>query len=236
MIYAQVMAGGIGSRMGRTERPKQFLNLADKPIIIHTLEKFSLIAEFDKIIVSIHPKWMQYAKDLIAKYIDDERFVVIEGGAERNDTVMGAINYIKSNFGLNEADVLVMHDAVRPFVSRRIIMDNIEAARHYKAVDTVIPATDTIVKSENKIISEIPVRDQMFQGQTPQTVNIQAFESQYNSMTIEERNILSDSAKVMLLAGYEVGVVNGDESNIKVTRPYDLRIANIIAQENLDVQ
>ncbi|MBJ7635630.1 2-C-methyl-D-erythritol 4-phosphate cytidylyltransferase [Weissella confusa] len=236
MIYAQVMAGGIGSRMGHTERPKQFLNLADKPIIIHTLEKFSLIAEFDKIIVSIHPKWMQYAKDLIAKYIDDERFVVIEGGAERNDTVMGAINYIKSNFGLNEADVLVMHDAVRPFVSRRIIMDNIEAASHYKAVDTVIPATDTIVKSENGIISEIPVRDQMFQGQTPQTVNIQAFESQYNSMTIEERNILSDSAKVMLLAGYEVGVVNGDESNIKVTRPYDLRIANIIAQENLDVQ
>ena len=236
MIYAQVMAGGIGSRMGHTERPKQFLNLADKPIIIHTLEKFSLIAEFDKIIVSIHPKWMQYAKDLIAKYIDDQRIVVIEGGAERNDTVMGAINYIKDNFGLNADDVLVMHDAVRPFISRRIIMDNIEAAKVYKAVDTVIGATDTIVRAKDGMITDIPVRDEMYQGQTPQTVNITAFETQYNNMTEEERNILSDSAKVMLLAGHKVGIVDGDESNIKVTRPYDLRIANIIARENLDVQ
>ena len=236
MIYAQVMAGGIGSRMGHTERPKQFLNLADKPIIIHTLEKFSLIAEFDKIIVSIHPKWMQYAKDLIAKYIDDQRIVVIEGGAERNDTVMGAINYIKDNFGLNADDVLVMHDAVRPFISRRIIMDNIEAAKVYKAVDTVIGATDTIVRAKDGMITDIPVRDEMYQGQTPQTVNITAFETQYNNMTEEERNILSDSAKVMLLAGHKVGIVAGDESNTKVTRPYDLRIANIIARENLDVQ
>ena len=236
MIYAQVMAGGIGSRMGHTERPKQFLNLADKPIIIHTLEKFSLIAEFDKIIVSIHPKWMQYAKDLIAKYIDDQRIVVIEGGAERNDTVMGAINYIKDNFGLNADDVLVMHDAVRPFISRRIIMDNIEAAKVYKAVDTVIGATDTIVRAKDGMITDIPVRDEMYQGQTPQTVTITAFETQYNNMTEEERNILSDSAKVMLLAGHKVGIVAGDESNIKVTRPYDLRIANIIARENLDGQ
>lgn len=236
MIYAQVMAGGIGSRMGHTERPKQFLNLADKPIIIHTLEKFSLIAEFEKIIVSIHPQWVQYAKDLIAKYIDDSRIIIIEGGAERNDTVMGAINYIEENFGLNDNDVLVMHDAVRPFISRRIIMDNIEAAGKYKAVDTVIPATDTIVRAMEGKLTDIPVRDEMYQGQTPQTVNVAAFKAQYNNMTLEERNILSDSAKVMLLAGHEVGIVFGDESNIKVTRPYDLRIANIIAQENLDVQ
>lgn len=236
MIYAQVMAGGIGSRMGHTELPKQFLNLADKPIIIHTLEKFSLASEFDKIIVSVHPQWMQYARDLFAKYLDDERIVVIPGGAERNDTVMGAINYVEETFGLNEDDVLVMHDAVRPFISRRILKDNIEAATKYTAVDTVIGATDTIVRAIDGEIVEIPVRDEMYQGQTPQTVNIKAFQHQYNQMTDEERIILSDSIKVMLLAGHKVGIVEGDESNIKITRPYDLRIANIIAQENLDVK
>ena len=236
MIYAQVMAGGIGSRMGHTERPKQFLDLADKPIIIHTLEKFSLITEFEKILVSIHPQWMQYARDLIAQYIDDDRIVIIQGGAERNDTVMGAIKYIDEEFGLGQDDVLVMHDAVRPFVTRRIIMDNIKASYQFKAVDTVIGATDTIVKAVDGVISDIPVRDEMYQGQTPQTININAFKEQYNKMTEQERNTLSDSAKVMLLAGYKVGIVNGDESNIKVTRPYDLRIADIIARENLDVQ
>lgn len=235
MIYAQVMAGGIGSRMGHTERPKQFLDLAGRPIIIHTLEKFALIPDFKKIVVSIHPQWVQYGKDLIAQYIDDDRIVVIEGGAERNDTVMGAINYIHDQFGANEDDILVMHDAVRPFVTRHIIMENIRLAESYKAVDTAIGATDTIVKVENDEVSEIPVRSFMYQGQTPQTVNIPAFEAQYEHMTDEERRALSDSAKVMLLAGHKVGIVDGDESNMKITRPYDLRLANAIAKEDDDV-
>lgn len=236
MIYAQVMAGGIGSRMGHTERPKQFLNLGDKPIIIHTLEKFSLIPDFKKIIVSIHPKWIQYAEDLFAKYLNDDRIVIIPGGQERNDTVNCAIEYIENNYGLNDEDVLVMHDAVRPFVSHKIIQDNITMSAKYKAVDTAVGATDTIVKADDGLIVEIPVRDQMYQGQTPQTVNIKAFKNFYLQMSDSERKILSDSAKVMLLAGYQVGIVDGDESNIKITKPYDLRIADIIVREGLDAK
>lgn len=236
MIYAQIMAGGIGSRMGHTERPKQFLTLAEKPIIIHTLEKFSLIPDFEKIIVSIHPKWVQYAKDLISNTIKDPRIVVIEGGAERNDTVMKAIQYISDNCETTDDDVLVMHDAVRPFVTRRIIMENIEKSADFAAVDTVIPATDTIVRAKDNIITNIPVRDEMYQGQTPQTINILAFSKFYEQMSDEQRQTLSDSAKVMLLAGYKVGIVQGEESNIKITRPYDLRISNIIAGDSLDVQ
>lgn len=236
MIYAQIMAGGIGSRMGHTERPKQFLNLAEKPIIIHTLEKFSLIPDFEKIIVSIHPKWVQYAKDLIVSTIKDPRIVVIEGGAERNDTVMKAIQYISENCETSDEDVLVMHDAVRPFVTRRIIMDNIAKSKEYAAVDTVVSATDTIVRAKEGIITDIPVRDEMYQGQTPQTINILAFSNFYKKMSEEQRQTLSDSAKVMLLAGYKVGIVQGEESNMKITRPYDLRISDIIARENMDVQ
>lgn len=236
MIYAQIMAGGIGSRMGHTERPKQFLTLAEKPIIIHTLEKFSLIPDFEKIIVSIHPKWVQYAKDLISNTIKDPRIVVIEGGAERNDTVMKAIQYISDNCETTDDDVLVMHDAVRPFVTRRIIMENIAKSADFAAVDTVIPATDTIVRAKDNIITNIPVRDEMYQGQTPQTINILAFSKFYEQMSDEQRQTLSDSAKVMLLAGYKVGIVQGEESNIKITRPYDLRISNIIAGDSLDVQ
>lgn len=236
MLYAQVMAGGLGKRMGNTERPKQFLTLAGKPIVIHTIEKFTLSSEFKAIIVSTHPQWLQYMQDIVNKYISDSRVVVIDGGAERNDTVINAINYIESNFGVQPDDVLMMHDAVRPFITRTIIKDNIEAANTYKAVDTVIAATDTIVKAENEKVSEIPVRELMYQGQTPQTVNISEFKKIFNELSEDQKNILSDSAKVMLLGGHDVGIVKGAVGNFKITTPYDLKIAEIIAQESIDVQ
>ncbi|MFK8254823.1 IspD/TarI family cytidylyltransferase [Leuconostoc mesenteroides] len=236
MLYAQVMAGGLGKRMGNTERPKQFLEVADKPIVIHTIEKFTLSSEFEAIIVSTHPQWLQYMQDIVSRYISDSRVHVIDGGQERNDTVINAINFIESKFGIGQDDVLVMHDAVRPFVTRQIIKNNIDASRKYKAVDTVIGATDTIVKAEDGKISEIPVRSLMYQGQTPQTVNISEFKKIFVGLSEDQKNILSDSAKVMLLGGHEVGIVDGAVGNFKITTPYDLKIAEIIAQENIDVQ
>lgn len=234
MIYAQILAGGVGSRMGNTDMPKQFLNIDGKPIIIHTIEKFILVPDFDKIIVSIHPKWQKYAENIIDKYIKDERVVVIDGGSERNDTVLGAIDFIDKNYNLLTDDVLVMHDAVRPFVTRRIIDENIRLSYKYKAVDTAFPATDTIVKVRNEKIKEIPLRQEMYQGQTPQTVHIMSFKKQYLSMEENERKELSDSAKVLLKAGFEVTIVEGDEMNFKITRPFDLKVANMLVKDNVD--
>ena len=103
-------------------------------------------------------------------------------------------------------------------------------------MDTVIGATDTIVKAEDGKVTEIPVREVMYQGQTPQTVNISEFKKIFTDLSDEQKNILSDSAKVMLLGGHEVGIVDGAIGNFKITTPYDLKIAEIIAQENIDVQ
>ena len=230
MIYAQIMAGGVGSRMGNTERPKQFLELGKTPILIHTLEKFSLIPDFEVIFVSVHPKWIRFAEDLIKKHISDNRIVIVPGGSERNDTVMNVVEYINDHFTLKEDDVLLMHDAVRPFVTRRIIMDNIKQSTKFSAVDTVIGATDTIVKAMDDTIVEIPDRSFMFQGQTPQTVNIKKFRAQYLKMSDSDKKSLTDSIKVMLLAGENVGLVDGDETNIKITKPFDLKIANALVE------
>lgn len=232
MLYAQIMAGGIGSRMGNTDKPKQFLSLAGKPILIHTIEKFILVNQFDIIFVSVHPKWMQYAEDLINTYIEDKRIVLVPGGAERNDTVMNVIFEIERRMGrINRDDVLVMHDAVRPFVTLRMIEQNIEKSYEYDAVDTIIAATDTIVVAENGIVAEIPVRSKMYQGQTPQTVNVSQFKEQYELLSQAERDTLSDSVKVMLIAGKKVATVLGDEANIKITKPFDLKVAEFIANE-----
>ena len=150
MIFAAILAGGIGSRMGGTDTPKQFLTLGDKPVIIHTIEKFVINEKIDKIIVLTPQNYINHTKHLIEKYIPNkDDIIVIEGGQTRNDTIMNSINYINENYGIDDDSIIITHDSVRPFVTHRIIEDNIQAARKYGACDTVIPATDTIVESIN---------------------------------------------------------------------------------------
>lgn len=88
MIYAHILAGGVGHRMGNVPMPKQFLDLKGKPVIVHTLEKFIMNDSFDRIIVSFSSSWLDFGQNLIEKYISDPRVVIIEGGKERNDTLM----------------------------------------------------------------------------------------------------------------------------------------------------
>lgn len=231
MIYAQILAAGKGTRMGNVSMPKQFLSIKNKPILIHTIEKFIMIEEFSKIIISCPEAWMEYTKDIIDKYISDDRIELVAGGKERNDTLMNSIRFIEENYGLNDEDVIISHDAVRPFVTRRIIKDNIEKLKQYRAVDTVIPAFDTIVRGANGELIDIPIREEMYQGQTPQSFNIKTFVESYGRLTEEEKNILSDSCKIILLAGEKVAMVQGESYNIKITTPYDLKVANTIVEE-----
>lgn len=231
MIVAQIMAGGIGKRMGNVPLPKQFLMLGSKPIIIHTVEKFILHKSFELILISVPEDWISYMEDILNKYnIKDERIRVISGGKERNDTLDNALKYIKNEGNFTGEDFLITHDAVRPFVTRRIIEENIKALKNFDAVDTVIPATDTIVEGSNGYISNIPIRDLMYQGQTPQSFKIISLRESLEKLKISERQKLSDSAKIMLLDGKKVKMVAGDISNIKITTPYDLTIANAILE------
>lgn len=151
---------------------------------------------------------------------------VIEGGSTRNETIMNGIRYIEENFGLNDETVIVTHDSVRPFVSHRMIEENIEAAMEYGACDTVIPATDTIVESkDHTCISSIPERSTMYQGQTPQSFRAKKLRDIYLNMTDQEKEILTDACKIMVLKGEQVKLVEGDVTNIKITYPSDIRMA-----------
>ena len=232
MIYAEILAGGKGTRMGNTEMPKQFLSIGKKPIIIHTLETFLLNARFHKIIVVTPKQWIQHTNDLIDKYLSKcsrERISVCEGGTDRNESIMSGIRYIENTFGISEDDVIVTHDAVRPFLTHRIIEDNINMAIEYGATDTVVPAFDTIVASEDgDVIIDIPRRDYMYQGQTPQSFKIDKLMTLYNSLTEEEKMILTDAAKIFVVKGEKVKLVKGEVFNIKITTQYDLKLANAL--------
>ncbi len=235
MVFGAILAGGIGSRMKLADMPKQFLPLGSKPIIIHTVEKFLANDRFDKVLVGINGDWELYFNDLLKKHgVNDERLAVVVGGADRNSTIMNIISYINENISDSEDDIIVTHDAVRPFVTSRILNENIDAATKYGMCDTVIPATDTIVKSEDgEYISDIPQRSELYQGQTPQSFNMSMLRDLYNALSDEQKAELTDACKIFTLSGKKVRLVEGEVHNIKITTVSDYKIAQSILGGNL---
>ena len=204
-IFGIILAGGQGTRMGNAERPKQFMEIGKKPIIIHTIEKFAIHSAFDKVIVLSPRAWISHTRDLIRKYIPrSSNVVVVQGGSTRNETIMNGIRYIE---------------------------ENIRAAQECGACDTVIPATDTIVESAgHQFISSIPDRSTMYQGQTPQSFRAKKLRDIYESLTAAEKQILTDACKILVLKGEKVQLVEGDVTNIKITYPSDIRLAEALME------
>lgn len=234
MNYAAILAGGSGVRMGNPEKPKQFFYVRDKPILVHTVEKFCASGAFDKVLVLCPPAWAHQTKDILQKYCPQFSSLmdVTQGGETRNDTILNSLKYLEGYGLLDDDAIVVTHDAVRPFVSLRIIEDNIAAALQTGACDTVIPSTDTIVESLNgELISAIPDRRFLYQGQTPQSFNGKKLKEVLESLTAEEKQVLTDACKAFVLRGLPVQLVRGDASNMKITYPQDLRVAEAMLGE-----
>lgn len=235
MIYAGILAGGKGTRMGLQDRPKQFLELGKRPIIIHTIEKFLLVTEIDVIIVGVHPDWVGYTEDLIEKYLSSysDRIVITEGGHDRNTTIENIIKTANNINTLSDDDIIVTHDSVRPFVSIKTIQENIRLASKFDAVDTVVEATDTIVQSlDNILITDIPERQFLYQGQTPQSFKMIEFLTLYNDLSQDQKEVLTDACKIFVISGKNVALANGEYSNIKITTVTDLKIARSMIEDN----
>ena len=233
-IFAAILAGGVGTRMGNQNKPKQYYILGDKPILAHTLDKFALFDQFEKLIVLVPAIWKNQTYDIVEKYCPaiSSRVKVIEGGLTRNDTIINACNYIFESYGETKDSIIVTHDAVRPFVSYRIIAENIACAITSGACDTVIPASDTIVESTcGKSITDIPLRDNLYQGQTPQSFNLATLYETLTSLTEAEQSLCSDACKALLLRDKEVALVEGDPTNIKITYPSDMLLAQALIKD-----
>lgn len=234
MIFAAILAGGVGARMGNPDKPKQFYMLGDKPILIHTVEKFCVQGSFEKVIVLCPETWVSQTKDLVKRYAYqyEDEIEVIPGGQVRNETIMNALAYIQSVHTLDEQTIIVTHDAVRPFVSYRIIEENIKAAQKSGACDTVVAATDTIVESlDGEAIASIPPRNTLYQGQTPQSFQALKLKQLMESLNDEEKAILTDACKIFVLRDEKVALVRGDVSNIKITYPHDMRVARAMLED-----
>ena len=187
-----------------------------------------LCSKMDKIYIGVHPSWLLHMEDLIEKFIKVRKddIIIVAGGGDRNTTIMNIIDKIEEEYGVSEDNYIITHDSVRPFVTSRILNENIEAVVKYDAVDTVVGAIDTIVMSEDgKIISDIPDRRKMYQGQTPQSFKIKLLKDFYNDLSEDEKEILTDACKICLVRNTNVHLVEGEISNMKITTVSDYKIA-----------
>ena len=210
MIKALLLMGGSGNRFG-SPTPKQFLNLSGKKVYLHTLETFLAFREFAEIFLICHEDYVEE----VQQEVSDSRVRVIPGEHTRQDsTYQGLIACGQ------ETTHVVIHDAVRPFVSQSIIQANLEALKKHDAIDTCIPSADTIVHAKSPdSITSIPNRSEYVRGQTPQSFSypliLEAHEkvSDYNA---------SDDCSLVLKLGRPVHIVPGSENNIKITNELDL--------------
>ena len=228
MNFAVLLAGGIGTRMKGAALPKQFLELGGEPMLRLTVDKFLVCPRIDHIIVAAPAIWLSHTRDLL----HDERFAdvtVCEGGRTRQESLYLAVKHIETVFPVSIDDVVVSHDVARPFVSLRVIEENIDALQNYDAADTVLPATDTIVESDDqRVIARIPDRRRMYQGQTPQTFRRITYLNLYEKLEKTYLDNVTDAARILVENGCTVALVRGDEFNIKITTEYDLRIASFL--------
>ena len=228
LIFAAILAGGIGQRLN-SESPKQFIMVGNKPILIHSIEKFLEVDDFNKIIISSPKDFIDYTKELVEKYFPkNDRLVVIEGGAQRKDTINNSIEYA-IECGADEDSVMVTHDAARIFASPFLIKKSIDYAIEYGAASPVIPATDVIFKSitPNKLDS-VPLRKELLHSQTPQSFNIFKYKKIYDDLNEEEIEKLDEAMVLFNLRGEDVYLFEGEQSNFKITHPFDLELAEFI--------
>lgn len=225
MVFALILAGGTGSRMGNSGKPKQFLTACGKPVIIHTLDKFLKHGGFEKIIVLCPSGWVSHTQEIIQKYSGRhmEDIAVATGGKSRNDTIMAGINYIKDNYNLDDDTIIVTHDAARPFINNRIIDENIEITLKYGAATTAVPATDTILYCPGgKIVENITDRSALYMCQTPQTFYAKKLYKLYNALSDSEKEKFTDTSGIFSSQKLPVGIVQGEMYNFKITYPNDL--------------
>ena len=185
--------------------------------------------------MGVHPEWMEHMVDLVGTYVEkeeQERVHLVPGGAERNETIMNVIDQIEADFGTEDVHYIITQDGVRPFVSQRLIKEHVEAVAAFDAVDTAIPAVDTIIVSmDGETISEIPERKYLYQSQTPQSFRMDLLKKLYMELTEDEKKILTDACKICTVRGVPVRMVMGDVTNMKITTAADFEIAKIMAKQ-----
>ncbi len=228
-MVAVVLGGGVGQRLGAA-MPKQLLTLGGQTLIERCVAAFEAAPGVDEILVVMARGYTGQVRELVAGY--QKVTAVIEGGATRPESTRAALAAIAEG---GEADCgVLLHDAARPLVDQKIIADCVAALETHDAAGVAVPASDTMVLTENGVMHSVPPRERLFRCQTPQCFRLPVIARAHELAAADPGFAPTDDCGVVLryLPGTAVHIVPGSERNLKVTYPHDLAVAEALLGED----
>lgn len=230
MNIAIILSGGIGARMG-ANIPKQYIEVAGKPVIFYSMKQFVQSGSIDAYIVALAPQWKEYVEQHLADLQIKESVMYSKPGETREHTIYNALKCAKANGYANE-DVVIVHDAVRPLVSKQVIDDCLAGCKNYDAAIATIDVKDTIYQSiADNCITSVPDRSTLHSGQTPEAFKLGKYLKIHNERTYEEICAVTGGAQFAASCGLKVYLSKGEEINFKLTTPEDLQRFEQIIKE-----
>jgi len=232
---AVIFAGGTGKRMNTRSKPKQFLELHGKPILVYTLEQFNNHVEIDGIVLVVLEEWITYCQKLVEKFRLDKVKAIVAGGdsalsSQKNGLLKAQELYAKDS-------VVLIHDGVRPLVNEETISKNIASVKQYGTAITVTPAIETItIKNETGEVGQIIERSKCELARAPQSFYLKDILAAHQNAEGDGLQFI-DSASMMKHYGYSLYTVEGSPENIKITTPSDFYMfrALVDARENSQI-
>lgn len=237
MNIAVIFAGGTGQRMNTKTKPKQFLELHQKPIIIYTLEQFEQNEEIDAIVISCLSSWLDYCTELVRKYDIRKVKAIVPGGDTGQQSICNGL--FKAQELADDDAIVLVHDAVRPLIDQETISKAIQCVKDNGSAITVAPATETITIKSDKAdeVGEIVDRSRCQLAKAPQCFFLKEIVEAHKKAIEESKFDFIDSACLMRYYGHSLHVVEGKSENIKITTPSDFYIFRAIvdARENSQI-
>ena len=226
MNIALIVAAGSGSRMENASKPKQFLLVKEKPLMLYSVKAFQMHENIDAIVIVTNTSYIEQVKEWCKEYQLNKVRLVVSGGITRQESVCHGLEAVKSISLDPENDVVLIHDSARPLVDKAIITANITACNQYGATCTAIKVKDTIARSLNgQTIGGVANRQELYQCQTPQAFKLSLILAAHAQ---SKDNIATDDAQLVLALGKDVYLVDGNSLNFKITTDADLLLLNAL--------
>lgn len=239
MNIAVIFAGGVGKRMNSKVKPKQFLIMRGKPIIVHTLEVFEKHTEIDAVVVACVPDWIEHLKILVKQYHLSKVKEIVKGGETGQLSIYHGLKAAEQlDRGSSRNAIVLIHDGVRPLINEKVITENIQSVKQYGSAITTVTVQETIlvVNSENEIV-DVPERANSRLARAPQSFFLKDILSTHERALQDRKYDYIDSCTLMQHYGHQMFLVDGPKENIKITSPEDFYTMRALldARENTQI-
>jgi len=234
MNVALIFAGGTGQRMNASAKPKQFLDLYGKPIILYTLEHFEEHEEIDKIVIVCLESWIKELERFLRCYDIKKVIKIIPGGETGHESIYNGLKALEDI--CKKDDIILIHDGVRPLITSELISANIAKAKECGNAITAERATESVISSENgDLVSSVPNRDSMYTAKAPQSFEYGMIWDLYRRARKDKFSTI-DSAHLLSIYGKEMHLIQSTPNNIKITLPADYYIFRALYEANENKQ